>query len=178
MQSSLEKRELPLARLQGAPAFAPDGPQRRAHELYRAISQRALEVPPDAAVGPAVRDLRRGAPVSNRKSYFARLLRALHYSRRLEAASVMRRYGYLLQGGGEASQSNQPEIAKQGRLDMASGDYPCVPPAKPLMWFNVRTLTIIAVVGFGILHLIAGTIVSRASHDRPAESSSTGVRGD
>jgi hypothetical protein len=46
------------------------------------------------------------------------------------------------------------------------------------MSFNVRTLTIIALVGFGILHLIGGIMVSHAAHDRAVENSSPEIRGD
>jgi hypothetical protein len=169
MQSTLEKLDLYPVRLQSTPALARDAPRRHARERSAAIPERISEVPQHAAVGH-VRD--------SRNSYFARLLRALHESRRIQAARTISRYRCLLQGGGEASQGDQPESSNGGELDMSSDHRSHLAPPQPSMPFNARTLTIIAVVGFGILHLIGGIIISRASDDRPAESSLAAIHGD
>jgi hypothetical protein len=169
MRGSIERLGLNPVWLQSAPALAPDAPQRRARARYPAISERILELPQHAAVGH-VRD--------SRSSYFARLLRALHESRRIEAARTISRYLQLLQEGGEASQRDQPENTIGGELDMSSDDCSHCPPPQPSMPLNARTMTIIAVVGFGILHLIGVIIMSRASDDRPAESSLAAIHGD
>jgi hypothetical protein len=116
MQNLLEKLDSNSLRLQSMSALGPDAPRRHAYELLRAFSERTLEIPQTAAiehgvVGDAVEDSRARAPAADRKGYFARFLAALHESRRLQAAAVMRRYAHLLQRSGEAGKSDQPGVA-------------------------------------------------------------------
>jgi hypothetical protein len=169
MRRSLEKLELNPVRLQSAPALAPGTPRWQARGRHAAIPERILEVQQHAAVGHAG---------DSRNIFFARLLKALRESRRIEAARTISRYRHLLPGGDEAGQSDQPEIASGGELDMASDDCSHSPPSRPAQPFNARTLTIMIVVGFGILHLIGGILMSRASDDRPAENSFAALHGD
>jgi hypothetical protein len=58
-------------------------------------------------------DLERNAGVArNRKSYFARLLNALHEARRLQAARVIRQYRHLVAEGHDFEATNK--VLKHG----------------------------------------------------------------
>jgi hypothetical protein len=175
MKSSRDKLDLSAAGLESTPAPAPGVPQRDAHERSPAILERALGVHQHAAAGYAIPTSRTGA--SDRKSYFARLLEALHDSRRLQALRVIRHYGHLIQEGRKASPNDRPEIASASNPDEANGDYSRVPRPRPAMSFGVRMLTAIAVIGFGILHLIGGARLSHGSNDRPTQNSISAIHG-
>ena len=176
MQSSRDRPDLSAARLESTPAPAPGAPQRDAHERSPAILERVLGVHQHAAVGYAIRTSRTGT--SDRKSYFARLLEALHESRRLQAMRVIRHYQHLIREGREANQNDRPEIASAGNFDKANGDYSRVPRPRPAMSVSVRMLTATAVIGFGILHLIGGARLSHGSNHRPTQNSISAIHGD
>ena len=130
----------------------------------------------------------RGTPVMTdassrpirRKGFFARLVEALHASRRLEARRLIRRYRHLIaedSGIGRRSSLSIPAPQKKARpmpTEITRPSTPIVERSTMLKVSSLRVspLTIAATIAFVVLHLISGALLEH-SHASPVPEPST-----
>ncbi len=114
-----------------------------------------------------------------RRGYFARLLNALHRSRRLQATRVIRQHQHLVakrQYFGAADKILKPNDFIRRNVAMASIDHARV--RRPNKSLSLRAWILIAVIGFGALHVVAAILLIHAANSRPAEISTTEMHRD
>jgi hypothetical protein len=127
----------------------------------------------------------RGMSASNRKG-FGNFLEALHDSRRRQAAREIHRYQQLVREAREYDARPRPESqrsrhgggqAMSANLSSHSSSTDHLPKPQSSMSFKLRILMAAALVGFGILHLIGGATMQRASKP-PTEAAMLAHTGD
>jgi hypothetical protein len=123
----------------------------------------------DASLTPVIS---RPRPNSAR-GYFAYLIDALHASRRLQAARVIRQHRHLIHE--ERGQAGGWKAETKSREDQAARIAPEAEPAaaKPGVAMSARAMLLMAMVigGFGILHAIAGVALRHGPAPQPTEDS-------
>jgi hypothetical protein len=115
----------------------------------------------------------------SRKGYFARLLHALHESRRLQAARVIRQYRHLVANRHDftaAASVSKPNDFITGNIAMANTDYARARQRGKSI--SLRAWVLIAVIGFGALHVVGAIVLIHASGSRSAEISTTEMHRD
>jgi hypothetical protein len=106
------------------------------------------------------------------KRYFAWLLEALHESRRLQAARVIRRHRHLVAKGHDfetADRTLKPNDFSKGDTAMASTDHARV--QRPNKSLSLRAWVLITIIGFAALHVAGGIILLHASNSPPTQVS-------
>jgi hypothetical protein len=109
-----------------------------------------------------------------RRGYFARLLNALHRSRRLQASRVIRQHQHLVAKRHDLEAADKflkPNDFIRRNADMASIDQARV--RRPNKSLSLRAWVLIAVIGFGALHVVGAALLIHASNSRPAETSTS-----
>ena len=98
---------------------------------------------------------------------FSTLIGALHESRRRQAVQIIRGYPHLLHDS--VGRKISEEIAE---LTISSRVYPRPTRGELVSWkgLGVKSLITALVLGFGILHVIGGTMIdhARAAHAGPS----------
>jgi hypothetical protein len=114
-----------------------------------------------------------------RRGYFARLLNALHRSRRLQASRVIRQHRHLVAKRhdlGAADSISKPNDSIRRNVDMASIDHARI--LRPHKSLSLRAWVLIAVIGFGALHVVGAILLIHASNSRPSQTSTTTIDQD
>jgi hypothetical protein len=114
-----------------------------------------------------------------RRGYFARLLNALHRSRRLQAKRVIRQHQHLVAKRHDFEAKDKilkPNDFIKGNVDMARIDHARV--QRPNKSLSLRAWVLIAVIGFGALHVVGAILLIHASNSRLAETSMTEMHRD
>jgi hypothetical protein len=122
---------------------------------------------------------RNAGAARTRKGYFLRLLDALHQSRRLQATRVIRQHQHLVAKRHDVKAANKilkPGDFIEGNAAMASTDHARV--QRPNKSLSLRAWVLIAVIGFGALHVVGAVLLIHASNSRPAETSTTTMDQD
>jgi hypothetical protein len=123
----------------------------------------------DASLTPLTSKPKRSFPLS----FVANLVDALHASRRLQAARVIRQHRHLVHE--ERGQTARRKAEAKSREDQAPRIVPEAEPeaSKPKAAMSVKAtlLIAIAVAGFGILHAIADGALRHAPAPQPTEDS-------
>ena len=106
---------------------------------------------------------------------FSVLIGALHESRRRQAVQIIRSYPHLLHE--DAGRKISEEIAE---LRIASRVYTA--PARgefvSLKGLGAKSLITVLVLGFGILHVIGGTLIDHARAAHAGQSAAVTAQGD
>jgi hypothetical protein len=124
---------------------------------------------------PPIDDVYIASTTSGRKSnsragFFAGIMRALHESRRLQAARTIRQYRHLIHQAPEAASAERTGAPSPSEQVPQIVRETVKPTGKPgAMSFNLKLIIAIVVVGFGVLHFIADGTLRHASAARPAE---------
>ena len=128
----------------------------------------------------------RGTSARGRKRFFGSVLEALHGARRSQAEREINRYQYLVREAREYDARRKPKCQRskygEGAMtanlspDSSSTDH--LPKPQSSMSFKLRVLMATALFGFGILHLIGGAMMQRASSKPPIEAATLMPRGD
>jgi UDP-N-acetylmuramyl pentapeptide phosphotransferase/UDP-N-acetylglucosamine-1-phosphate transferase len=109
-----------------------------------------------------------------RSSVFSALIAALHESRRLEAARIVRSYQHLCEeAGSEISQKTAaPEMGGRVFTSPVNGGFPG--------WnrLGVKSLITLVLLGFGILHLIGGALLDHARAAHAVQNAAFTAEGD
>jgi hypothetical protein len=108
-------------------------------------------------------------------SVFSIPIAALHKSRRLQAARLIRTYQYLLheEAGRQISEKiAEPEMESRVYTRPARGEF--------LGWkgLGAKSLMTLLVLGFGILHVVGGTLLDHARTARSGQSAAVTAQGD
>jgi hypothetical protein len=114
-----------------------------------------------------------------RKGNFARLLHALHQSRRLQATRAIRRHQHLVAKRHSLKAPDnflKPNDFIERNVAMASTDHARV--RRPNKSLSLRAWVLIAVIGFAALHVVGAILLIHASSSRPAEASTSTVNRD
>jgi hypothetical protein len=114
-----------------------------------------------------------------RRGYFARLLNALHRSRRLQATRVIRQHQHLVANRHDFAAANKvlkPNNFIEGNVVMASTDHARV--QRPNKSLSLRAWVLIAVIAFGALHVVGAILLIHASNSRPSETSTATISRD
>jgi hypothetical protein len=114
-----------------------------------------------------------------RRGYFARLLNALHRSRRLQATRVIRQHQHLVAKRHDfeaADKVLKPNDFIRRNVDMASTDHARV--QRPNKSLSLRAWVLIAIIGFGSLHVVGAILLIHASNSRPSQTSTTTIDRD
>jgi hypothetical protein len=114
-----------------------------------------------------------------RRGYFARLLNALHRSRRLQATRVIRQHRHLVAKGHSLKTANKvlkPNDFIEGNVAMASTDHARF--QRPNKSLSLRAWVLIAVLGFAALHVVGAIVLIHASNSRPSETSTATISRD
>jgi hypothetical protein len=117
------------------------------------------------------------API--RRGYFARLLNALHRSRRLQAARVIRQHQHLVAKRHDLKAADnilKPNDFIRRNMDMASTDHARV--QRPNKSLSLRAWVLIAIIGFAALHVAGAILLIHASNSRPSQTSTITIDQD
>jgi hypothetical protein len=106
---------------------------------------------------------------------FSVLIGALHESRRRQAVQIIRSYPHLLHDDAERRISEEIaelKIASRGYTRPARGEF--------VGWkgLGVKSLITALVLGFGILHVIGGTLIDHARAAHAGPSAAATAQGD
>jgi hypothetical protein len=123
----------------------------------------------DASLTPVIS---RPKPNSSR-GYFVYLVDALHASRRLQAARVIRQHRHLIHE--ERGQAGGQKVETKSGEDQTARIAPETEPdaGRPGVAMSARAMLLMAIViaGFGILHTIADGALRHAAAPQPTEDS-------
>ena len=104
-------------------------------------------------------------------TFFSCLMAALHESRRAQAEQIIHRYRHLLDDAEPRARS----VRKQESAASTSLATETAPTPRRL---GLRVFISLVVLGFGVLHVIGWTMLSRAAADRPDRSAMHASYGD
>ena len=106
-------------------------------------------------------------------TFFSSLMEALHKSRRLQAAQIIRRYQFLLDEAERRPRERNARETESGAFAKMVTESPSVPRR-----LGVKAFISIAILGFGILHVIGWTMLNRAATGHPDQSAVHTAYGD
>jgi hypothetical protein len=116
-----------------------------------------------------------------RTGLFLRFLAALHESRRLQAAQIIRRHQHIITHHAEYMAmrhgSDAPKASRSQADDRAHAA-PSDPRPMSLRGLAVRLLITLVIVGFGALHVVGGTLLDHRKVPQPSRSPAFAVQGD
>jgi hypothetical protein len=106
---------------------------------------------------------------------FSTLIGALHESRRRQAVQIIRSYPHL--GHDDVGRKISEEIAE---LRIASRVYTRPARGEWVGWsgLGVKSLIAALVLGFGVLHVIGGTLIDHAKAAHAGPSAAVATEGD
>ncbi len=108
-------------------------------------------------------------------NFFSVLIGALHESRRRQAVQIIRSYPHLLHE--DAGRKISEEIA-----ELKIGNRAYTSPAREefVRWkgLGAKSLITVLVLGFGILHVIGGTLIDHARAAHAGQSAAVTAQGD
>lgn len=109
-----------------------------------------------------------------RSSVFSVLIAALHESRRLQAARIIRSYQYLSEEAGSkiSEKTASPEMGDRVFRRPANGRF------HGWKGLSVKSLITLILLGFGILHLIGGTLLDHARAAHAVQNAAFTAEGD
>ncbi|MGC2319019.1 MAG: hypothetical protein WA615_21405 [Bradyrhizobium sp.] len=109
-----------------------------------------------------------------RSSVFSVLIAALHESRRLQAARIIRSYQYLCEEAGSktSEKTASPEMGDRVFRRPANGRF------HGWKGLGMKSLTTLILLGFGILHLIGGALLDHARAAHAVQNAAFTAEGD
>jgi hypothetical protein len=125
---------------------------------------------------PPISDASVASVTSNRQSnsgggFFAGVMAALHASRRLQAARVIRQHRHLFHQepeAGAAKRTGAPSPREPIPQIVRETEKPTAKPGARMSFYS-KLIVAIVVAGFGLLHFIADGTLRHASAKQPTE---------